>query len=169
MNIIFRNATVAFLLTVAMVLINHLLGWNSVNHSTGEFARHGVTAVFWCAVFLTVVQTRAAAGVDHSFINGFRNGSLFSVSYSALFALFMAFYQHVVNPDFYPTYRRFFENRLKTANLGSELIAIKLRQFDMNYNGEFPSYVLLFLYMAMGGVIMAAIAAVMFRNPRKHA
>ena len=167
MIILLRNYTVAFFLTLISVLINHLLGFNTERHDIGEYARNGVTAIFWCSIFLTVVQVRAVTGQAHSFMHAFRNGSLYSVLYSASFSVFMVFYQHVVNPRFYPTYREFFEARLKAAQIAPDLVAIKMRQFDMNFNGDFPTYVLLFLYMAMGGVIMSAIAGALFRNPAK--
>ncbi|GAB4437434.1 MAG: hypothetical protein OHK0011_20480 [Turneriella sp.] len=167
MPILLRNYAIAILLTLASMLINHVLGFNTERHDIGEYARHGVTAIFWCSIFLTVVQIRAVSGAEHSFMHAFRNGSLYSVLYAASFSVFMVFYQHVVNPRFYPTYREFFEARLKAAQIAPDLMAIKMRQFDMNFNGDFPSYVLLFLYMAMGGVIMSAIAGVLFRNPAK--
>lgn len=167
MNILLRNYGIAFVLTVASVFVNHLLGFNTERHETGEYARNAVTAIFWCSIFLTVVQIRAASGNEHSFMDAFRNGSLYSVLYSASFSLFMVFYQKVVNPRFYPTYREFFEARLKAAQIAPDLMAVKMRQFDMTFNGDFPTYVLLFLYMAMGGVIMAAIAGAIFRNPVK--
>jgi hypothetical protein len=168
MTILLRNYAIAILLTFTSVLINHLLGFNTLRHDIGEYARNAVTAIFWCSIFITVVQVRAITGQEHSFMHAFRTGSLYSVLYSASFSVFMVFYQHVVNPRFYPTYREFFEARLKAAQIAPDLMAIKMRQFDMNFNGDFPTYVLLFLYMAMGGVIMSAIAAAIFRNPRKH-
>lgn len=167
MPILLRNYAIAILLTLASVLINHVLGFNTERHDIGEYARNGVTAIFWCSIFLTVVQVRAVTGKEHSFMHAFRNGSLYSVLYAASFSVFMVFYQHVVNPRFYPTYREFFEARLKAAQIAPDLMAIKMRQFDMNFNGDFPTYVLLFLYMAMGGVIMSAIAGALFRNPAK--
>lgn len=168
MTILLRNYAIAILLTLASVFINHLLGFNTERHDIGEYARNGVTAIFWCSIFLTVVQVRAVTGQEHSFMHAFRNGSLYSVLYSASFSVFMIFYQHVVNPRFYPTYREFFEARLKAAQIAPDLVAIKMRQFDMSFNGDFPTYVLLFLYMAMGGVVMSAIAGALFRNPAKR-
>lgn len=165
MTILLRNYVLAFLLTTVAIFINHILGFNTHRHDIGEYSRHAVTVIFWCAIFLTIVQIRAISGRDHDFLNGFRHGCLFSVLYAASFSLLMAFYQHVINPQFYPSYREFFAVRLKAAGISAELVAIKLRQFDMNFNGDFPSYVLLFLYMGMGGVIMSAIAAILFRKP----
>lgn len=168
MLILLRNLVIAFLLTVVSVLVNHLLGFNTARHDIGDLTRNAVTVIFWCSIFLTVVQIRATAGTEHSFMHAFRNGSLYSVFYSAVFAVFMVFYQHVVNPQFYPTYRAYFEGKLTAAKLAPDLIAVRMRQFDMNFNGEFPSYVLLFLFMAMGGVILSAIAGAIFRNPVKN-
>lgn len=167
MIILLRNYAFAFFLTLVSVLVNHLLGFNTERHDIGEYARKGVTAIFWCSIFLTVVQVRAITGKEHSFMHAFRTGSLYSVLYAASFSIFMVFYQHGVNPRFYPTYREFFEARLKAAQIAPDLMAIKMRQFDMTFNGDFPTYVLLFLYMAMGGVILSAIAGALFRNPAK--
>ena len=168
MTIVLRNYAFAFLLTLVTVFVNHLLGFNTERHDIGEYARNAVTAIYWCSIFLTVVQVRAVSGADHSFMHAFRTGSFFSVLYAASFSLFMVFYQHVVNPRFYPTYRDFFAARLNEAKIAPDLVALKLRQFDMSYNGEFPAYMLLFLYMAMGGVIMSVIAGAIFRNPAKR-
>jgi len=168
MNILLRNYGIAFLLTLASVFVNHLLGFNTERHDIGEYARNAVTVIFWCSVFLTIVQVRAASGSSHSFLTAFRTGCLYSVVFAASFSLFMVFYQHVVNPRFYTTYREFFAARLNEAKIAPDLVALRLRQFDMSYNGEFPAYMLLFLYMAMGGVIMSAIAGAIFRNPAKR-
>jgi len=167
-RILFRNLGYALLLTTLSVAVNHGLGFNTERHDIGDYSRNAVTVIFWCSIFLTIVQVRAISGDEHNFFAAFRLGFFYSAFYSGAFALIMAFYQHVVNPQFYPTYRKFFEDRLIAANLTPELMASRLRQFDMNFNGDFPSYMLLFLYMAMGGAILSAIAAAIFRNPVQH-
>ncbi|AFM11285.1 DUF4199 domain-containing protein [Turneriella parva] len=168
MKILFRNLGYALLLTIISVFVNHALGFNTERHDIGDYSRHTVTVIFWCSIFLTIVQIRAVSGDDHNFLTAFRLGFFYSAFYSAAFALFMIFYQRVINPQFYPTYRKFFEDRLVTAKLSPDLIASRMRQFDMSFNGDFPTYVLLFLYMAMGGAILSAIAAAIFRNPVKN-
>lgn len=166
MRILVRNLGYALLLTWLSVAVNHLLGFNTVRHDIGDITRNAVTIVFWCSIFLTIVQIRAVSGEEHNFLNAFRSGTLYSLFYSAAFSISMAFYQHVINPQFYPTYRAYFESRLVAAKLAPDLIAAKLRQFDMRFNGDFPTYMLLFLFMGMGGVILAAIAAAIYRRPR---
>jgi hypothetical protein len=166
MRVMFRNLGITLVLAMISVAANHLLGYNTVRHDIGDITRNAVTIFFWCSIFLTIVQMRARAGAEHNFLIAFRNGFLYSIFFSAGFALFIAFYQHVVNPQFYPTYRAYFEKRLVEAQIAPELMAAKLRQFDMSFNGEFPAYMLLFLFMGMGGVILAAIAAALYRRPR---
>ena len=168
MKILFRNLGYALLLTIISVFVNHALGFNTERHDIGDYSRNAVTVIFWCSIFLTIVQIRAASGDDYNFLIAFRWGFFYSAFYSAAFALFMIFYQRVVNPQFYPTYRKFFEERLVAAKLSPDMIASRMRQFDMSFNGDFPTYVLLFLFMAMGGAILSAIAAAIFRNPVKH-
>lgn len=168
MRILFRNLGYALVLTIISVFVNHALGFNTERHDIGDYSRNAVTVIFWCSIFLTIVQIRAISGTEHNFLTAFRYGFFYSVFFSAAFALFMVFYQRVINPQFYPTYRQFFESRLVSAKLAPELIASRLRQFDMSFNGDFPTYVLLFLYMAMGGAILSAIAAAIFRNPVKN-
>lgn len=165
MTTLLRNYAWSFLLTTIAIFINHILGFNTHRHEIGEYSRHAVTVIFWCTIFLTIVQIRAQNRLEHNFMNGFRYGCLFSVLYSASFSLFMLLYQKAINPQFYTTYREFFAARLKTAGINPELAELKLHQFDITFNGDFPSYVLLFLYMGMGGVIMSAIASAIFRNP----
>jgi|JI8StandDraft_1071087.scaffolds.fasta_scaffold34519_2 hypothetical protein len=168
MRILFRNLGYALVLTIISVFVNHALGFNTERHDIGDYSRNAVTVIFWCSIFLTIVQIRAISGDDYNFLIAFRLGFFYSAFYSAAFASFMIFYQRVVNPQFYPTYRKFFEERLIGAKLSPEMIASRMRQFDMSFNGDFPTYVLLFLYMAMGGAILSAIAAAIFRNPVKH-
>jgi len=167
MKIMFRNLGIALVLAIISVFVNHALGYNTVRHDIGDIARNAVTVLFWCSIFLTIVQMRARAGQEHNFLTAFRNGFLYSVFFSGGFALFIAFYQHVVNPQFYPTYRAYFEKKLIEAKIAPEMLAAKMRQFDMSFNGEFPAYMLLFLFMGMGGVILSAIAAAIYRNPKK--
>ncbi|MBS0617082.1 MAG: DUF4199 family protein [Spirochaetes bacterium] len=166
-RIIFRNLGVTLLLAIASVFVNHALGYNTLRHDIGEHSRNAVIAIFWCAIFLTIVQARAVSGSEHNFMAAFRNGSIFSALFAAAFAVFMAFYQHVVNPQFHATYRKFFEAKLAAAKIATDIATIKLRQFDMTYDGQFPTYILFFLTTAMGGMIMAAIAAALFRKPQK--
>lgn len=166
MKIFFRNLGIALGLTIISVFVNHALGFNTVRHDIGDITRNAVTILFWCSIFLTVVQMRAVAGPEHNFLTAFRSGFLYSVLFSAAFALFMAVYQHLINPAFYSTYRTHFESKLLAARLAPELVAIKLRNFDMYYNGQPPTYILLFLSMGMGGAILSAIAAALYRKPR---
>lgn len=165
MRILFRNLGYALLLTFASVFINHLLGFNTERHDLGDTARNSVTIVFWCSIFLTIVQMRPYHGSEHNFFMAFKGACIYVVLYSGAFAIFVAIYQHFINPQFYPTYRIYFEKRLVEAKIPAKLLAVKMRQFDMNFNGDFPSYLLLFLYMAMGGVILSAIGAALYRNP----
>jgi Protein of unknown function (DUF4199) len=167
MRVMFRNLGIALVLTIISVFVNHALGYNTARHDIGDITRNVVTILFWCSIFLTIVQMRARAGAEHNFLIAFRNGFLYSVFYSGAFAAFIAFYQHVINPQFYPTYRLYFEKRLVEAKIAPELLAAKMRQFDMSFNGEFPTYMLLFLFMGMGGVILSVIAAGLYRNPKK--
>ena len=60
-KILFRNVGYALLLTFASVMINHFLGFNTGRHDIGDITRNAVTIVFWCSIFLTIVQVRAAA------------------------------------------------------------------------------------------------------------
>ncbi len=166
MRVMFRNLGIALILTIISVFVNHALGYNTVRHDIGDITRNAVTILFWCSIFLTIVQMRARAGEEHNFLIAFRNGFLYSVFYSGAFALFIAVYQHVINPQFYPTYRVYFEKKLVEAKIAPELLAAKMRQFDMSFNGDFPTYMLLFLFMGMGGVILSAIAAVLYRKPK---
>lgn len=166
MTILFRNLAVALVLTIISVFVNHVSGFNTLRHDIGDITRNAVTIVFWCSIFLTIVQMRARAGKDHDFMIAFRNGCFYSVLYSGLFSAFILFYQHVVNPQFYPTYRVYFQERLVAAKLAPDVIAAKMRQFDMSFNGEFPTYMLLFLFMGMGGVILSAIGAALYRKPK---
>jgi hypothetical protein len=167
MKILFRNLGIALVLTVISVFVNHALGFNTKRHDIGDITRNAVTILFWCSIFLTIVQMRAIAGEDHNFLSAFRNGFLYSVFYSGAFAIFIAFYQHVINPQFYPSYRLYFEKKLIEAKIAPDLLAAKMRQFEMSFNGEFPTYMLLFLFMGMGGVILSAIAAALYRKPKK--
>ncbi|MBN8222007.1 MAG: DUF4199 domain-containing protein [Spirochaetes bacterium] len=167
MKVFFRNLGIGVFLAAGTVLINHALGFNTSRHDIGEISRNAVIVVLWCAIFVTIVQMRALAGDEHNFLSAFRNGFLYSVFFSGAYALFMAFYQHFIHPQFYATYRAYFAGKPAVAKLAPEVLAATMRQFDMNYKGDFPTYILLFLATGMGGVILSAIAAALYRKPRK--
>lgn len=167
MRVFFRNLGMGVLLAIGAFFVNHWLGFNTTRHDIGEISRNAVTVILWCAIFVTIAQMRATAGAEHNFISAFRNGFLYSVFFSGIYALFMALYQHVINPQFYVTYRTYFESKPAVAKLAPEVLAATMRQFDMNYKGDFPTYMLLFLATGMGGVILSAIAAAIYRNPKK--
>lgn len=167
MRVFFRNLALGVLIAIGSVFVNHALGFNTTRHDIGEISRNAVIVILWCFIFVTIVQMRAISGEEHDFLSAFRNGVLYSVFFSGAYALFMVLYQHVINPQFYATYRAYFESKPAVSKLAPEVMAATLRQFDMNYRGDFPTYMLLFLATGMGGVILSAIAAAIYRKPRK--
>ncbi|HRP70546.1 MAG TPA: DUF4199 family protein [Turneriella sp.] len=167
MKIFFRNLLIAYLLTFSGYMLLHVIGFNTTDHNKGDIARTSLVVISWCMIFVTIVQMRALETETHHFLTAFRYGFLFAVFFSLGFTLFLVLYQHVINPKFYSTYRTYFENRLLTAQISAETLSTKMRQFDMSYDGKFPSYLLFFLSNGMGGIVTAAIAAAIFREKKQ--
>lgn len=166
--ILLRNVFFAVLISIVNMFVAYAAGFNSTRHEIGETVRNLVFVFFWCGIFLTIVQMRARAGTQHSFIDAFRNGILFSFLFSIFYTLFIALYQLVIDPQFYATYRAFFEGKLRSLGITGDLLAMKMRTFDLAYNGGPQTFLLLFLYTAMSGAPIAAIAAALFRKPKPN-
>ncbi|MBV6492430.1 MAG: hypothetical protein LDLANPLL_00423 [Turneriella sp.] len=168
-KIFVRNLLIAWVLVFIAYMALHFLGFNSTHHERGDLLRSVLVIFPWSLIFINTVMLRALSGKEHNFLVALRFGFLFAIIFSLGYTLFIAFYQHAVNPDFYSTYRTYFEERLAATKPSTEVMETKMREFDISYNGAFPSYLLFFISSAMRCSLAALLAAALYRNVPKDA
>jgi len=165
LKLIFKNITLTIFLAVSLIMVSHILGYNTVRHDIGEILRNGIIFILWSGIFATIVQSRLIQPNEHSFVRGFSTGAAFSACFSIIFSIAMAAYQTMINPTFFSTYRAHKLAQLERAGIKDQALLIQMRKFDLLFNGEILSYILLFLLMMMGAFLISAIAAFLYRNP----
>lgn len=87
-----------------------------------------------------------------------------SLIYCAGFSIIVYLYQKILNPEFYDTLKNYTLEQLQKNNATKEQIDAAVKEMQMSYSGSPISFVLLFVFSSVWGVIMSAIAALVYRK-----
>ena len=79
--------------------------------------------------------------------------------YSFITAIWLAIYQHFINPDFYTLIKQFSIDQMKAAEKNEFQIADSMKEIEMIYNGSALSYLLYFVFSSMMGIVIALISS----------
>jgi len=159
----YRYAIIALIITFVWIVIEHLMGWNTTRHDIGQYTRMLPMVLFWVLIFVTVNQSRGAQ-TTFTFMQGLREGMLMSLIYCAGFTVIIALYQKFVNPEFFETLKVFTLEQLKAKNASQEEIDNTIKGMEMSFNGSAASFFLLFVFSFGWGVILSAIAGLVYRK-----
>jgi hypothetical protein len=166
-NIAIRYALVIFFITVAWTLLEHFLGYNTTKHEIGQYTRGATAFAYYAVVALAIWRVRKVQSNQLSFGQGMRTGLFCSLTYSFLVTLWFALYAEVINPQYQPTLLAFVRKKLEAANLSEEHIAERLKTETLSSGGSVASYLLLFVFMMVFGLIVSAIASLLMqKRPR---
>ena len=150
--------------TTAWIFIEHMAGFNTTNFAIGEITHNFAMIAFWILIFVEVYFQRKENGNSLTFKEGFLSAFQFSIFYCIGFALLIAFYQHIVNPEYYENYKAFVLERLHQQNATQETIDSTMKEVDLVNNGSLVSYSMMFLYSMILAVGLSAIAAGIFKR-----
>jgi hypothetical protein len=154
----------ALIITIIWTIIEHFLGYNTTNHETGQYARMLGAIVYYILVVLAIFAVRKQQANSLTFGEGLKTGTTVSVVYSAGVSFWYALYGEVINTQYKPTLLAFYRNKLEVEHATPEKIATEMKQMDLSSGGSLLSYVLLFVFMSLFGVIIAALASLILRR-----
>jgi hypothetical protein len=161
---VIRFTTIALVITIAWTLIEHFLGYNTIHHEVGQYTRMLTAIFFYVCVALAVWVKRKQQANQLIFKQGFKTGALVSLYYSIGVTIWFALYAEVINKDYQPTLLAFTRKELEAKHLPPEVIAAKLKEVEMSSGGSVVSYLLLFVFMALFGLIVAVIASAIMKK-----
>jgi hypothetical protein len=153
--------------SIIWTIIEHVLGYNTTNHETGQYARMLGSIVYFILVVVAIFAVRKQQNGSLTFGEGFKTGSSVSLIYSAGITVWYALYGEVINTQFKPTLMAFERAKLEAAHATPDIIAAKMKEVDMSSGGSAFSYSLLFVFMLLFGIVIAAIASLILRRTKK--
>lgn len=162
-----KYAVIALLISIVWTLIEHVLGWNTTHHEIGQYARLLGAFVFYILIFVALYETRKQQGGALGFGEGFKTGAWLSIIYSLGISAWYALYGEIINTQFKPSLTDFERAKLEAAHATPEAIAAKMKEVDMSTGGSVLSYLLLFVFMLLFGLVLSAIAALIFKKKKQ--
>ena len=157
----------ALLISIIWTIIEHILGYNTTNHETGQYARMLGSIVYFILVIVAIFAVRKQQNGSLTFSEGFKTGAIASLIYGIGITIWYALYGEVINTQFKPTLMAFERAKLEAAHATPDIIAAKMKEVDMSTGGSALSYVLLFVFMTLFGVVIAAIASLILKRAKK--
>lgn len=163
-SIPFLTVLVLLIINIALTLLQHVLGYNTTRHDIGQYARMVMPFFFYIAIGIAVMKKRKQQDNSLGFAEGFRTGLAITVLYSILSTLWLALYAEVINPEFKPTLLAFEKEKLVASGATPGEIETELAQADAMTGGTITSYVYLFVFMMIAGVVVSLLAAMVLRK-----
>ena len=157
-------ASIAFILWVC---IEHALGYNTTKMEVGQYTRLASAYLFWLFIIITIIVKKKESGGSISFAQSMKTALLMIIVYSFITAIWLAIYQHFINPDFYSFLRKFSIDQFKAERKSELEITRALKEIDMMYNGSAFSFFMYFVFSTIAGSVIAFIASLIIRSRHK--
>ena len=169
-----RNAAVKFALgslavTIAWILFEHLMGYNTTRHDIGQYTRLVPVIFFWIMIVVAIYYTRRGYGNSLTFREGFRTGLIMTLIYCAGFAIVIMLYQQFLNPNYLQTLKDFTLEQMRSEDATQEAIDEKMKELDFTYSGSALSYLLVFVFTSIWGIGITAIASLLLMKKQRQA
>lgn len=158
-NVSISLGIIASITFILWVCVEHALGYNTTKMETGEYTRLASAFLFWLFIVLTLILKKNEVGAGLTFAQSFKAGVLMVIVYSFITAIWLAIYQHFINPDFYPLIKQFSIDQMKASGKSELQIADSMKQIEMSYNGSALSYLLYFVFSSIMGIVIALITS----------
>jgi hypothetical protein len=160
-----RSAVVALIFTIAWTLLEHFMGYNTTKHETGQYTRMLGGIVFYVFIFIAILKTKKENN-GISFAGAFKVGTIVSLVYSIGVSVWYAVYGELINKEYKPTLMAFERSKLETSGASAEAIEAGMKQVDLSTGGSVLSYVLLFVFMFLTGLVITAILSLVLKSRR---
>ncbi len=165
-NTAVKYGAYALAITIIWTLIEHFLGYNTTNHETGQYARMVGSFVFWIIIIVGIVAVRKQQGGNITFGQGFKTGAVISVIYALGVSIWYAIYGEVINTQYKPTLMAFERSKLDAIHASPDMVAAKMKEVDMSTGGSVISYVLLFVFMSLSGILLGTVASLILKRKK---
>jgi hypothetical protein len=156
----------ALLFTLVWTIIEHILGYNTTNHETGQYARMLGALVFYALIFVAIYQTTKQQG-SLTFGQGLKAGMTVSLIYAIGVVVIYSIYGEVINTQFKPTLMAFERAKLVAENATPEIIDAKMKMIDMSSGGSVISYCFLFVLMLGFGFVLSLVGSLIFKRSKR--
>jgi hypothetical protein len=164
-----KNAAVKFALfalgaSVIWIFFEHMMGWNTTNHYIGQYSRMLPMILFWIMLVVCIWYVRRNHGNTLTFREGFESGLVMTLIYCVGFTLVIFLYSKFMNPTMHETMTAFTQQEFKDGQLNQQQLDDALKEIDTVYSGKPLSYLLLFIFSAIWGIGISAIASGLLRK-----
>lgn len=159
-----KFAMVALSLAVVWILFEHLMGWNTTRHDIGQYARLGPMISFWIILVLGIWYLRRSHGHSLTFREGFEAGLIMTLIFCAGFTIIIMLYQQFINPDYYQTLKDFTMKQMQDRGATPKEMELVQNELKEQAGGSALSYLLLFVFSAIWGLGISAIASMILRK-----
>ena len=85
----------------------------------GQYTRLASAYLFWLFIVVTIILKKKELGGSISFSQSMKAALLMIIVYSSITAIWLAIYQHFINPDFYSLMRKFSADQFKADGKGA--------------------------------------------------
>lgn len=154
-------------ISIIWTIIEHFLGYNTTKHEIGQYTRMLGAIVFYILVVVAIYQVRKQQNGALRFGEGFKTGVIVSVFYSAGVSIWYALYGEIINTQYKPSLLAFERSKLEAAHATPDIIAAKMKEVEMTTGGSVLSYILLFVFMSLFGIIITAIASLILKRKKR--
>ena len=165
-NISVRFGIIASISFILWVCVEHALGFNTTKMETGEYTRLASAYLFWLFIVITIIVKKKEMGANITFAQSMKTALLMIVVYSFITAIWLAIYQHLINPDFYSLIRKFSADQFKQEGKSMLETSEALKEIDMMYNGSAFSFFMYFVFSTIAGSVIAFIASLIIRSKK---
>ncbi|MDB5209674.1 MAG: hypothetical protein JWQ30_501 [Sediminibacterium sp.] len=166
-NTAVKYGVYAFIITIIWTIIEHILGYNTTNHETGQYARMVGAFVYWIMIIVAIFSTRKEQGGLLTVGQGLKVAATIALIYSLGVTILYCLYGEVINTQFKPTLMAFERAKLEAAHATPDAIAAKMKQVDMQTGGSVVSYLFLFAFMFVGGMAIGLITSLIMKRSKK--
>lgn len=102
-----------------------------------------------------------------TFAQSLKTGVMMVLVYSFITALWLAFYQHVINPEYYSLVKQFSIEELKAEGKTELQITEAMKEINTMYSGMVFSYSMYFVFCSVAGSLIAMITSIVIRSRKK--
>ena len=155
--------------SIIWILFEHLMGYNTTRNDIGQYTRMFPMIFFWIMLVIAIYYKRRGLGNTLTFAEGFRTGLVMTLIYSLGFTIAIILYQKFLNPDMYSIMKEFTTQQLQQGKLTQDQYNEAMKEVDRVYSGTPMAYLLLFIFSAMFGIGISAIASLILQKKPKIA
>lgn len=157
----------ASLLFILWVLIEHALGFNTTKIKMGEKTRLASAFVFYLFIIICIWKQKQSTNGHLSIAQGMKTGTIMVIIYGMITAIWLAVYQHFINPSLFENMMLFTEEKLKANNATPEEADTAFNEIKMIYSGSVSSYFFYFLFSSIIGCVVVLLVSLFLHKKSK--